>query len=1123
MRRHTGTRLLGLRYATRLVLVTAMWVLAAMQPAQAQVTKWSLGDADGNWSTAGNWDNGVPNSSTADAQFLEADLMALRTITLTENIVVNAIRFTDKDTPHFQLEISPTSPYTITFAGTNPVIQSGSYSGGDAALRIFAPVVVDFNGLTKIGSGSAAFMNTISGSGTLTFSEGTTELRGDSTGFTGNIVIDSGAVVQARGFSGASVLGDTTHGTTIKGTGQFSTRDADNRTISELFILEGIRDSGSVRCYNGTNITLNGPVTLNSDSSFAVADWKSDTDPKGDVNRFFINSVIADGVTAGRSAHFLTDLSSASYRGTDGRKSEIILGGQSTYGGNTYLTTNYADDGSGTFSGNLRLGVNNALPVGTTLVLGGASSTGGVTLGTGAGSGKFALSGYNQELAGLITNGTGALNRVVGNSATLSTLTLNIASGTTNTCAGYLGWTDTNDNNLALVKTGTGTLVLSGANTYTGTTTVSAGTLTIRGNSALGSSAALSGTTVAGGAVLKLEGGITVAEPITITGSGIGWSGALHNASGNNTWSGPITISGYTRIGAATGTLFTLSGGITGSSAIFGSDTGIIRIVDKAINVGTNGITVLNNGTVELNVGGNTWGSTTIEYGGTLKLGLDDAMPTTTVVRIGTGTTNGTFDLNAHNQTIAGLYDGSTGTRRVVNSGGGTPTLTINNSNNYTYAGVLGIAGQGSFNLTKTGSGTMTLAGANVYTGLTTVSGGVLALGHASALGATGAGTLVNTGGVLDLNGFNTAEPVTLNGGTLRNSVASTPITEFNGTLTLASQSEINSPVALSLVGQITGTGGFTKTGGEQIRLFNTANNYQGPTIVEAGYVDIMTSEVIPDTSNLTLNSYLNLRGYTETIGGLSGNGSGFLYSSPGSGTLRIGGGNADGSYEGRILDNGGQVSIVKVGTGTQVFSGLTNIYTGTTRVEGGTLLVNGVHTGGGAYTVNAGATLGGTGTVGGATTIMSGGILAPGSSVGLLTFNNSVWLQDGATFAWEFLQTGTAGTDYDSIAGTDLILPETGKVNLTIAGLDGYTIKAGDSFTLFEGNLYQGLTPLASGTNLTDRFTISDNIGWWGTWEVTAGSLVLTAVPEPSSLLLLAALAGLLVGFGRSGRHRLG
>jgi hypothetical protein len=40
--------------------------------------------------------------------------------------------------------------------------------------------------------------------------------------------------------------------------------------------------------------------------------------------------------------------------------------------------------------------------------------------------------------------------------------------------------------------------------------------------------------------------------------------------------------------------------------------------------------------------------------------------------------------------------------------------------------------------------------------------------------------------------------------------------------------------------------------------------------------------------------------------------------------------------------------------------------------------------------------------------------------------------------------------------------------------------------------------------------FHITDNIGWWGSWEVTAGSLILTAVPEPSSPFLLASLVGM-------------
>jgi hypothetical protein len=83
--------------------------------------------------------------------------------------------------------------------------------------------------------------------------------------------------------------------------------------------------------------------------------------------------------------------------------------------------------------------------------------------------------------------------------------------------------------------------VISGNNTYTGPTTISAGALTLTHGSALGSPA--DGTTVANGATLNLIGGITVPEPLTLTGVGNVGGGALRSFSGGaNTCTGDITI-----------------------------------------------------------------------------------------------------------------------------------------------------------------------------------------------------------------------------------------------------------------------------------------------------------------------------------------------------------------------------------------------------------------------------------------------------------------------------------------------------------------------------------------------------------------------------------------------------
>jgi len=106
-------------------------------------------------------------------------------------------------------------------------------------------------------------------------------------------------------------------------------------------------------------------------------------------------------------------------------------------------------------------------------------------------------------------------------------------------------------------KVGAGTQVLSGANTYTGQTTVTAGVLNVRDGAALGGAAG--GTSVASGAALELEGDITVAgEALALSGTGVAGSGALRNVSGSNAWNGTITLAGATAIQSDAGQLLSL-------------------------------------------------------------------------------------------------------------------------------------------------------------------------------------------------------------------------------------------------------------------------------------------------------------------------------------------------------------------------------------------------------------------------------------------------------------------------------------------------------------------------------------------------------------------------------------
>jgi len=177
-------------------------------------------------------------------------------------------------------------------------------------------------------------------------------------------------------------------------------------------------------------------------------------------------------------------------------------------------------------------------------------------------------------------------------------------------------------------------------------------------------------------------------------------------------------------------------------------------------------------------------GSTTIYFGSpatngpTLKLGINDALPPSRNLTLGTtgnsnGADRGTLDLAGYNQTVNALV-GSVGTgstpsgastRRITNSAAGTlSTLTIGNGNaSSTFNGLIE-NGTGQVALVKNGTGTITLASANTYTGSTTVNAGTLALNTASL--ATSSTLNLSTGAVLNLNftGTNNIATFTING-----------------------------------------------------------------------------------------------------------------------------------------------------------------------------------------------------------------------------------------------------------------------------------------------------------------------------------------------------------------------
>ncbi|HBZ1709167.1 fibronectin-binding autotransporter adhesin ShdA [Salmonella enterica] len=328
----------------------------------------------------------------------------------------------------------------------------------------------------------------------------------------------------------------------------------------------------------------------------------------------------------------------------------------------------------------------------------------------------------------------------------------------------------------SLVKTGTGELTLSGDNSYSGTTTITDGTLIAASVNALGSG------DIDNSGVLKvgegeLENTLSGSGPLVKTGTG------ELTLSGDNTYSGGTTITG--------GTLTADHADSLGSGDI--DNSGVLQVGEGELKNTLSGSgSLVKTGTGELTLNGDNdySGGTTIDDGvliadnadslgtgavannGVLQVGEGELKNTLSgtgsLVKIGTGelTLNGDNDYSGgttiSDGTLIANHADSLGTGAIDNSG----VLQVGE-------GELENTLFGSGSLVKTGTGELTLSGDNSYSGATTITDGTLIAANVNALGS---GNIDNSGTLmLDANGtFELANITTHTGATTALAAGST-------------------------------------------------------------------------------------------------------------------------------------------------------------------------------------------------------------------------------------------------------------------------------------------------------------------------------------------------------------
>jgi len=1048
----------------------------------------------------------------------------------------------------------------IDLNGTTRTIQANSGLAGTSIATI--------SGAIRTSSGTAGLIKT--GAGTLLLSNAANAWNGDT-------VISQGWMDLA-GMSNANLGGGVATNITVAAGSGIRFNTLSNTFLSrlvptnaEITVMTGT--TANNLDFSSTGANLPNAFLGNWAGNGAKMEYSGTLTPASDNYR--LGAKYSNGLLGIVGANKLTGTQGLIVGGTGASGIRVELAAAQNFSGDTVINT----------GARLSLGNNLALQ-NSTLDVGAAGGNFSLAAGTNGGRITGETAAPSPTFGGLkgsrnlltVFSAAGGNNETLLVATAITGFTLNVGTGKTLTYSGAIGGFGTGGAS-TLTKTGDGTQILSGNNTYSGATTISAGTLQLGdggASGALGSGAVQNDATL----VFNRSDIFTVANLMAGSGQLEKAGSGTMILTAANTYSGSTTISGGNLIGMVGGgcensdltinntagctvgvaindntkqwTCKSLTAAGTSSALVFSFTTGpsltlaplnvtgdltftgipsitvdpsylvsgqsypLIVVAGTApsgeppvtIGNGLTGTATWTGNTLWLNVGGTStsalplvWKTSTAGTWDTSTLNWNDStLPTPNTVAYSEGLLVGdsvVFDDTVSANTVITL---STTVK--------PSSVTVDNSvRDYTISGAGSISG--ITGLTKSGSKALTLSTPNAFIGPLDLTGGTLKLGNASALGAgkltiAGGTTLDSTVANLVLTGSNPHDwtgNFTFTG--------SQSLTLGSGAVTLSGNPQVTvSANTLTVVGPISGSGISLSKAGNGTLVLSGANTYTGGTTLNGGTVTAgANANLGADGSTITFAGNATLAtvhsAYPVFAKGVAVNSGVTASLNPGSQFYKM-------TFTGPLSGNGTlDFNTGSGGAGSDLtFSSDANTFTGKVQITmsgnaGGGLTVNSLADGANPVQLKGNA---------------NPSIFKLGAGTASPLLFNSRWIELNGTLAGGgTIQNNNATVENTITINTDLLVSATGNKTLTLGG-------SNTGNNTFAGKIVDGTGAVISLLKADNgTWILSGANTFTGPTTVSAGKLVLAAGTCLSDTAALSIAAGKVVQIETGVKEKVG